>query len=264
MENINTKFATGRLESLKQGTILEKCAEINLDSAYDVYDSMIKLFANGNFDPVFNSPAFVDLNTDERRELLKKGRQYLGLCFSGGKIDNWAEYAANKCGDDFDLCFINAFRNFDTLLTILRYGKEDSMNLIAGLREENSDFDGSIIDELRMYFPDDATLIQAMIEMGQSTNHFAQYSNNYKRLLCQFADGILYNKEKDTYSLRSPLSIALDVRKKITGESNPDTFSFDKYGEMIKDSEAFTEAIMSLSYDRTFKTDESLKVGYSM
>ena len=260
MENINSKFATGRLELLKQGTILEKCADLNLDSAYDIYDSMIKLFVNGNFDPVFNSPAFIDLNTDERRELLKKGRQYFSLCFSNCDIGSWAEYAQKNCGDDFELCFLNVFRNFDTILTILRYGKEDSMRLLEGLEVSNGNFDGSIIDEMRMYFPDDKTLIQAMVEMGQSTNKFAQYPDSYKRLLCQFSDGILYKKDNGKYLLRSPLSIALDVRKQITGETNPDTFNFDKYGEMIKDSDVFVEAILSLSYDKHSTKTETNKI----
>ena len=253
MANVNAKFATGRLESLKQSTILDGCADINLDSAYDIYNTMIKLFINGNFDPIFNSPSFNDLMTNERRELLKNGRKYFNLCLGNGGIDNWTSYASKFCGDDYDLCFINVFKNFDTLLTILRYGKEDSMELLSNLDNYKGNFDGSIIDQLRLFFPNEKILVQAMTEMGQKTNAFSQYSDNYKSILCKYANGILYNKENGEYNFRSPLSIALDVREKITGENDPYTFSYEKYSEIISNANDFTDAIMDLSSDYVLK-----------
>lgn len=264
MENINTKFATGRLELLKQSAILDNCAGINFDSSYDIYNSVIRLFVEGNFDPIYNSPAFKDLTTDERRKLLKDGRKYIELCMGNGGIGNWAEYASKYCGDDYDLCFISIFRNFDILLTILRYGKEGSMELLSSLNSSKGDFEGSIIDELKLYFPDENIMIQAMIEMGQRTNAFSQYPDSYKRLLCKFSNGVLYIKENDEYLFRSPLSIALDVRKKISGETIPDTFDYDKYKELINDPDEFTDAIMSLSYDNMVKSNNFEQLGHIM
>lgn len=250
MENINAKFATGRLEALKQGAIIDDCENINFDSNYGLYNSMINLFTNGYFDPIFNSPAFNGLSTEERRELLKKGREHIDLCFDKGGIANWAEYASVRYCDDFDLCFMNVFKNFDTLLNILRYGKEDSVELLETLKSSQGDFDGSIFDELKLYFNnDDVILTQAMVAMGQKSNKFNQYSDGQKRLLCQYANGILYNSEdyKKGYSLRSPISIALDIREKITGKNHNDDFSFDEYGILLVDDETFTEAVMDLS-----------------
>jgi len=250
MENINSKFATNRLETLKQCTILDDCCNINFDNNYDLYNSMIKLFADGNFDAVFNSSAFNDLNTDERRMLLENGRKYLYLCFGQGGIDNWPEYASSKYGGDFDLCFINVLKNFDILLTILRYGKEDSMNLLSSLNESRENKDYSIIDELRMFFPKNDILIQSMIEMGQSTNAFSLYPDSYKRLLCEFSDGLLYEKRDDNeFVLKSPLSVSLCINKKINGDADIDTFSYDEYKKAISDNEQFTDAIMGIYYD---------------
>ena len=149
MENINAKFATGRLEALKQGTIIDDCENINFDSNYGLYNSMINLFTNGYFDPIFNSPAFNELSTEERRELLKKGREHIDLCFDKGGIANWAEYASVRYCDDFDLCFMNVFKNFDTLLNILRYGKEDSVEFKT---DHFSEF-AIIIDDLNGEIP---------------------------------------------------------------------------------------------------------------
>lgn len=246
MEEVNVKFATGRLESLINATILENCSSINFDSAYGLYDSMISLFSAGRFDSIFNSPAFTDLNTDERRNLLKSGRKYLNLCFGNGGVGNWADYAAKHYSGDFDLFFMQLLDNFDLLLTVLRYGKEDSMDFLSELDSIKGNFDESIFDKLRLSFPNKSTLIQSLIMLGQKSNMFSEYPIAYKKSLCENPNGVLFTSDGENIDIKSPFSVSFDIYSSITGETNPDKFNYDKFKKCLKDSELYNYAVESL------------------
>jgi hypothetical protein len=153
------------------------------------------------------------------------------------------------------MCLINVLRNFDNLLTILRYGGEDSLRMISSFVDDKILEDGSMFDKLNVYFPNNAVLTQAMIELGQPTNNFSRYSNKYKKLLCENADGVLYTRENNLYSFRSPYSIASDITRIIKGKITTDYFDYDKYHELISDESLFIDALFSLSVERGSKVD---------
>lgn len=257
MENENIKSYSLQLDDFENNVILNKLADIDLDSDsnFGLYDTIIKSFIDGDFDTIYNSKAFNGLSNEEKSELLKKGKLYINLCFSKGGTSNWYEYCSKNFYEDSRMCLINILRNFDNLLTILRYGGEDSLRMISSFVDDKILEDGSMFDKLNEYFPNNAVLTQAMIELGQPTNNFSRYSNKYKKLLCENADGVLYIRENNLYSFRSPYSIALDVTRIINGKIITDYFDYDKYHELISDESLFIDALFSLSVEKGSKVD---------
>lgn len=255
MENRNIKSYSIQLDDFENSIVLNKLSDIDLDSTYGLYDAIIKSFVNGDFDTIYNSRAFTDLTVEEKSDLLKVGRQYINLCFGKGGYSNWTEYASNNFNGDSRLCVINILKNYDNLLTILRYGGEDSLRMISSFVDESILEDGSMFDRLNVYFPNDTILIQSMIEMGQPTNNFSRYPNKYKKLLCENADGVLYLKEKDTYTFRSPYSVANDITRAINGKLSIDEFNYDEYHKLISDESLFIDALFILTVERGSKFD---------
>ena len=258
MENKNNKSYSRQLSDFENSIILNKCESIDFDSEYSLYDHIIKAFSNGELDVIYNSSVFNDLSVDEKSNLLKDGRRYFDLCFAKGGIDNWSEYCSNKFNGDSSLCVMSVLKNFDSLLTILRYGGEDALRMLMSFVDSSSD--ESIFDTLAVYFPNKEIFEQAMIELGQSDTNYSCYSNKYKKLLCEYADGVLYKKEGNDYSFRSALSVGLDIRRIITGEDDFDTFNFDDYRKLISDESLFVEALSTLSLENNMLDDIRINI----
>ena len=249
----NIKSYSTQLDDFEDSVILNNLSDIDLDSDYGLYDAIVKSFVNGDFDTIYNSSAFNNLSNEEKSNLLKIGRRYINLCFGKGGYSNWIEYASNNFNGDCRLCVINILKNFDNMLTILKYGGEDPLRMISSFVDESVLEEGSMFDRLNVYFPDDNILIKSMIELGSPTNNFSRYPNKYKKLLCENADGVLYLKENDTYTIRSPYSVANDITRAINGKLSIDEFNYDEYHKLISDESLFIDALFILTVERGSK-----------
>lgn len=186
-----------RLEQMKQATILNCLADIDLDSDLDLYDTMIHIFTEGKIDDAFYSPMFKDMDMPLKRELLDKGKKYLPLCFFGGSPDYWVDSIEGSSFEDPDLICGKILDNYNFILEVIKDYGEDILELLNRIQKTKMFSSNVLIDYLRNVFDDDDLLKEVLLEMTKKDGDYSDFTDSQKAILFMYPEGILFEENED-------------------------------------------------------------------
>lgn len=193
--NSRVEESVKRLEQLKQATILDCLADIDLNN--DLYDAMIHKFAEGKIDDAFYSPMFKDMDISFRRELLDKGKKYLSLCFFEGSPDCWVDSIEGSSFEDPDLICGKILDNYNFILEVIKDYGEDILELLNRIQKTKMFSSNVLIDYLRNVFDDDALLKEVLLEMTKKDGDYSDFTDSQKAILFMYPEGILFEENED-------------------------------------------------------------------
>jgi len=185
------------LEFLKQKTILNNLASIDLDNKIDLYDKLMAEFAAGNLDSVFVSPALDGLSTEESKELLKQARKYIALIFSRGDIQRWLESVEGVTLGDYELVCMKILNNFNFLLQQLRSDRKHALDRLMNFREFGFGDESSVIERLRCGFYSSEALDKVLEELANNDGEYSRFSDEHMSILCTMPEGTLYTFDEN-------------------------------------------------------------------
>ena len=174
-----------RLEKLEQDTIVQYFESIPFsnhkqNNLVSLYDSMIVHLLRGDLNNSFVSDSLVDLEEQEKRNLLELVRNYSYLVFYHGNSHCWMDSLEGVTLQDLDLVCLRLLDNYDFLLEIARKGGESVLKQLSQFQKSIISKKGSVLEYLRNAFFDDKSLIKFLIEISKSDGLYANLSDNEK------------------------------------------------------------------------------------
>lgn len=237
-----------RLEQLKQATIINYLAYIDLDNDLDLYDTMIHLFIDGKLDNAFYSPMFDNMERSKKMELLELGRKYASLCFFGGNPSYWTDSIEGLSLKDYDLICMKILDNFNYLLEIARDGGVEALEQLKRFQSTKLFSDNIVIDYLRGKFDNDELLKQAIIDVSKKDGDYQGFSDIQKAIMFVYPDGVLYEGEGDEKKRLSISKLMEKVDDKISSNKSYSPMIFPSFNHSLKDS-LFEEIITDIYMD---------------
>lgn len=221
-----------RLEAIKIELILKDLSELDLDSEYDLYDSLLyKTFVEGEFDDVFLSDNIKKLDKDRRQEVIGLARKYNSLCFYNGDFNSWMDSIEGVTGSDYDLISIKLLDDFDYLMRLAKNGGEDVLKFLNKFQTVDQFRNGAVIDMLRsrksmddkkdLY---DDILETVLIEMSKVDGIYKDFTDTQKIIMCDNLDGIIYRKQDNGEYDIVPVD---ELKKSILEEFGEDDYSIN-------------------------------------
>lgn len=242
------RISTKRLEQLKQATIINYLAYIDLDNDLDLYDVMIHLFIDGKLDDAFYSPMFDNMEKRDKYDLLELGREYASLCFFGGNPSYWTDSIEGLSLKDYDLICMRLLDNFNYMLEIARDGGVEALEQLKRFQNTKLFSDNIVIDYLRGIFDDDELLKQAIIDVSKKDGDYQGFSDIQKAIMFVYPDGVLYEGEGEGKK-RLPISKLMEkVDEKISSNKSYSPMIFPSFNQSLKDS-LFEEIITDIYMD---------------
>lgn len=197
-----------RLEKLEQDTIIQYFESIPFsnhkqDNLVCLHDFMIVHLLRGNLNDSFLSDNFVDLEEDEKRNLLELVQNYSYLIFYQGNSSCWMDSLEGVTLEDMDLVCLRIIDNYDFLLKIARKGGESVLKQLSQFQKSVMSKDGSVLEYLRNTFCDDKSLIKFLIGISKTDGLYAGLSDDEKIEMCIYLrkelNELLKNNEKYSY-----------------------------------------------------------------
>lgn len=214
------RISTKRLEQLKQATIINYLAYIDLDNDLDLYDVMIHLFIDGKLDGAFYSPMFDNMEKRDKYDLLELGREYASLCFFGGNPSYWTDSIEGLSLKDYDLICMRLLDNFNYMLEIAKDGGVEALEQLKRFQNTQLFSDNIVIDYLRGIFDDDELLKQSIIDVSKKDGDYQNLTDIQKAFLFVYPDGVLF-EENNGEKKRLPASeLWKKMEEKISSDSN--------------------------------------------
>lgn len=251
----NIKESTKRLEDLKQATLVNYLDDINLDDDRSLYDEMMHHFVEGDLDDEFSSSIFDDMEMDDKKSLQDLARKYMSLCFYDGDVENWSD-SVETIPLDYDLISLKLFDNYNFLLMIARDGGEAALKELKKFQKCAGYHENAVIDYLRNTFLSDTILRKVILDMTKKDSLYKVFTAEQRASLCRFPEGTLYsfNWDDERIKFSSPLALALEINKRITGEEfediqdKPDLL-FEALAVSLRKVDEFDETVLDMNAD---------------
>ena len=159
---------------------------------------MIVHLLRGDLNDSFLSDNFVDLEENEKRDLLELVQNYSYLIFYQGNSSCWMDSLEGVTLEDMDLVCLRIIDNYDFLLKIARKGGESVLKQLSQFQKSVMSKDGSVLEYLRNTFCDDKSLIKFLIEISKTDGLYAGLSDDEKKkiysIIRKYATLCLKNK----------------------------------------------------------------------
>ena len=246
------RVSTKRLEQLKQATIINYLANIDLENDLDLYDAMIHLFIDGKLDDAFYSPMFDNMERSKKKELLELGRDYASLCFFGGNPSYWTDSIEGLSLKDYNLICMRILDNYNYMLEIARDGGVEALEQLKKIQNTKLFSDNVLIDYLRGVFDDDELLKQSIIDVSKKNGDYQGFNDIQKAILFVYPDGVLYEGEGEQ-KRRIPVSELLKkIEEKMSSNYDDSDMPLSSF-----DNSLFEEIIVDIYFDFSMKDLES-------
>lgn len=200
-----------RLEKIKQETILRYTSEIDFDQELSLYDVMIRHFANGDFDEIFDASVLNGMDKKSKNEIFGLTREYMGLCFTKGDVDYWLDSLEDTPVSDYNLIAYSIFDSFDFLLELAKEGGRDVLELLVCLRASEDLRDTAIVNYLKNTFIDDKVLINVLLDMASNESFYNIFTDEQKGILLTYPEGTLYAYKDNEIRITSPLILGVEI-----------------------------------------------------
>ena len=224
-----------RLEKLKQVVILNYLDTIDFDKTKDFYDLIMKSLFQGDFDYIFLSKNLVGIDIEERTEIFQLARKYKSLCFYLGDFNHWADSIGGEYLADLDLVGMKLLDNYDFLLGLAKDGGEDLLKQLLAFQDSPMAREGSVIDFLRNCFENDSLLKEILFEFTNENGLFQAFSDEQKRILCTYPEGVLYTVEEGEIQVVSREKLIENLQRESIlmgmGDSSVSDFDFSMNAE---------------------------------
>lgn len=206
-----------RVIKLLNETILRYTDIIDYDDELSQYDIMMRHFVNGDLDDVFLTDVTDDMNSLEKKELFKLVRQYYGLCFKNGSVDNWLESMEGMPIVDYVIVAEQILDSYDLLLGLAKNGGKDVLEQLSALSKSSEFGDAALIQYLRNTFITDELLSTILIDMSSEDSLYNMFTNEQKAILLNYPEGTLYSYDRDSLNITYPLLLAVRMYNDLEG-----------------------------------------------
>lgn len=207
-----------RVKRLLNETILRYTDVIDYDDELSQYDVMIKHFISGELDDVFLTDATNGMDDDKKIELFNLTREYSGLCFKDGNVDNWLESVEGMPVVDYAIIAEQVLDSYDFLLRLVSVGGKsvlDQLNVLSVCDEFNN---VAFIQYLRNTFISDELLFEILIDMSSENSLYDVFTDEQKAVLLNYPEGTLYSYNRDSLNITYPLLLAVKIYNDIEGD----------------------------------------------
>lgn len=261
----NVKDITKRLENLKNATMVNYLEDIDLDNEMSLYDVMFHNFVNGNLYDYFSPSVFDGMKKKSQKKLHDLTHNYVSLCFAGGNTSNWSS-SVETVEDDYDFIALKILDNYNFLLSVAKSGGKRSLEQLKEFKNCEGYNENATIDYLRNTFLTDAILKQLIVSMSKKDSFYNIFTDKQKASLCRFPEGTLYffDDANVTVKLTSPLLLALEISRRITGESyDEEHFTseslFAELATTLRKTELFDDIILEMNAEYMLSIDKTPK-----
>ncbi len=213
-----TDFKIKSLEKLKSEVLTKYLNDINLDFEMDLYDKVVDHFTLGDLDLVFDNYTLRNKSVFDKKKILNIVHKYQNMCFYNKNKNYWTDSIPIVPIEDYNLILYELLENFDLLVKIYLNAGEDALKLIYDIDKENFyDNSLSVVENLKKSFVNEEVLLR-MLKRITSDEEFNLLSSSQKRILLNYAEGILYTYNDHNIKIVNPTEVSSKIYFNATNE----------------------------------------------